>query len=608
ARSARARQERRATASRRPPTPEPAPRSVIKRRLPRIGNPKRRLRFGMAIVLLIFVVAGGRLVQLQVTDAAAYAADALSQRLQEEIIPGSRGSILDSKGQQLAFSAAARYIYADPPLIKDREKAARELTPLIGVPESTLLKAMKPRKTPQGTPSRFEYLARGVDVSVGKKIQKLNIQGIHVAYDERREVPGHDLASNLIGFTGMDGEGLAGIEASYEDTLRGRDGDRKYEVSASGQEIPGGFHHEDAAHPGSDVELTIDSDLQYQVQRILSKTMSSKHAEFASAVVLDTKTGQVVSMASAPSYDAANPLKYNDKDRVNWASNAVVEPGSIHKAVVMGAALDSGVIKRDSQVMVAPTKTVGGNTYRDTHYHVTRPMTIGGILAYSSNVGTIDVAKKLGAERLYKYQKKFGLGSASGVGIAGEADGIVRDPKTWQGSDFASIPIGLGVAVTPLQMAAGYNAIANDGMYVQPSVVKCTVSPDGTKHPLDAPSTHRVFTKKTAQDLHYLLQGPVVVPDGTGTLARIDGYNVAGKTGTGQLVRDGKYAPGEVASMVGFAPAEKPRYTVAVFAYTPGGGGGPVTGNAFHDIMQYTLGHYRVPPSTEKPADITVYP
>ncbi|MGH8881407.1 MAG: peptidoglycan D,D-transpeptidase FtsI family protein, partial [Stackebrandtia sp.] len=441
ARSVRARQAQRATATRsRPPG-----RRVIKRRLPKIGNPKRRLRLGMALILLIFAIAGGRLVQLQVTDAAAYAADALGQRLQEEVIPGSRGAILDREGARLAFSGAARYVYADPELVEDPKKAAGKLTPLLGIPEAKLADKMKQEKS-DGPPSRFEYLARGVDVAVGDKIEKLEIPGVRVAYDERRQVPGQDLAANIIGFTGVDGDGLAGMEASYEDILAGHDGERKYEVSASGQQIPGGFHREQPAKPGSDLRLTIDSDLQYQVQRILSDTLSKKNAEFGAAVVMDADTGEVVSMASAPGYDAANPFEYDKDVRVDRASGSVVEPGSVHKAIVVGAALEEGIIDRDSEIMVAPSITKADNTYRDTHPHEKRPMTIGGILAHSSNVGTINLADELGAEKLYEYERKFGLGASTEAGIAGEAAGIVRDPSTWQGSDYGSIPIGLGVA------------------------------------------------------------------------------------------------------------------------------------------------------------------
>ena len=588
--------------------PEPVRRPATKNRRPRSGNPRRRIRFGLALILLVFAIVGGRLVQLQVTDSAAYAAKALGQRLQEHVVPGSRGAIIDRDGEALAFSASARYVYADPEMVEDPQSAAKTLSPLLGVPESQLIDKMKPRATEDGSPSRFEYLARGVDISVGDTITNLDIRGINVAPDERREVPGHDLAANLIGFTSTDGQGLAGIESSYEDVLKGKDGQRQYEVSGTGQRIPGGFERNVPAKQGGDVQMTIDSDLQYQVQSIMSDTLAKKDAEFGAAVVMDSDTGEIVSMASVPGYDAADPFDYADDRRVDWASGAVVEPGSVHKAIVVAAAIEEGIIDKDSTPNVGPSIQVADTTYRDTHYHKERPMSIGGILAHSSNVGIIELAKKLGPEKLYEYQKKFGLGSPTGAGTQGEAAGIIRDPSTWQGSDYGSIPIGLGVAATPLQMAAGYNAIANDGMYVQPSMVSCTIDADGTKNPAAKPKTHRVFSKSTAKDMQYLLQAPVSVSDGTGTDAELPGYLVSAKTGTGKLVRDGEYQSGEVAGFVGFAPSDKPQYTVAVFAYTPKGGGGEVAGETFRDIMQSTLGHFRVPPSGEAPADITVFP
>ncbi|TWJ15433.1 peptidoglycan synthetase FtsI [Stackebrandtia albiflava] len=604
ARNTRSRQAPRGPAARGNPTR----RRVIKRRLPRIGDPHRRLRFATVAMLLIFVVTGGRLIQLQVTDAAAYAADALDQRLVEEVIPGSRGAILDRDGRLLAFSAEARYVFADPTKVEKHEETAELLTPLLGIPASELVDRMMPRTRSDGTDSEFEYLARGVDISVGDAIQELNLPGIHVAYDERREVPGHDLAANIIGFVGTDGEGLYGLEARCEGILKGVDGERRYEKSASGQRIPGGYYREEPAQPGDDLQLTIDSDLQYEVQRILADTVAAKDAEFGAAVVMDSATGEIVALASAPTYDAADPGDYEPEDRIDWATAAVVDPGSSHKALVVGAALEEGVIDADTQLTVAPYTHKGDVRFEDSHYHVERPMSIGGILAHSSNVGTIMLADELGAQTLYDYQLKFGLGSPTAIGMPAEAAGLVQPPENWSGSSYGSIPIGHGVAVTPLQMAAGYSAIANDGVYIQPTLIKGTVDAEGDLSPYQTPQTHRLFSTETAKDLQYLLQGPVAVPDGTGTAARLDDYLVAGKTGTGLLTKDNEYAPGEVANFVGFAPADEPRYTVAVFAYTPGGGGGAVTGEAFGDIMKFTLEHFRVPPSSEAPADITVFP
>lgn len=600
---------RQPTGNRRPRPHQNPTRRIVKRRMPRMASSTKRLRIGTVALMLVFVVICGRLVQLQVTDAAAYAAAALDQRLTTEVLPAERGSILDRDGRPLAFSADARYVYADPEMITDPQDVAGKLAPILGVPASDLLPKLQRQKTPDGTPVRFVYLARGVDVEVGDRVEALKLDAVRARHDERRIVPGHDLAANLLGFTGVDGNGLVGLESQWDDVLRGVDGKRTYERSngADGQEIPGGYNREEAAHPGSSIQLTIDQDLQYRTQRILVDTMNKKDAKFGAAVVMDVKTGEVVALASAPTYDAADPSKYAGDLTRDYAADAVVEPGSVHKAIVVSAALEEGLIKPGDAIMVAPTKRVADNTFRDTHSHSERLMTLGGILAYSSNVGTIDLAEKLGPEKLYEYQQRYGLGATTGAGVAGEAEGIVRPPSTWQGADYGSIPIGLGVAVTPLQMAAAYSAIANGGTWVQPTLVKSTIAPDGTATPAPAPKTHRVISQETSDAMRNLLQAPVVVPDGTGHSARLDGYLIAGKTGTGSLAKDGGYAPGEVASYVGFAPADAPKYAVAVFVYTPGGGGGVVAGPAFRDIMAFTMGHFRVPPSTEPEPEFEIY-
>ncbi|MEV0648663.1 penicillin-binding protein 2 [Phytomonospora sp. NPDC050363] len=586
-----------------------AKRRMTKRRLPRLASPNKRLRIGTVLVLLVFAVIGGRLVELQVTDAAAYAAAALDQRLYEEILPAERGSILDRDGNPLAFSADARYVYADPEMISDPQAVADQLSPLLGIPASELLPKLQRQKTEGGDAIRFVYLARGVDIEVGDRVTALENPAVRVRHDERRVVPGHDLAANILGFTGDEAKGLAGLEAQYDDLLRGVDGKRTYEVTPGEdpQEIPGGFNREDPARPGSSLQLTIDQDLQFRAQQILTDQMKTANGSFGAAVIMDVKTGEVVGLASTPSYDAADPFKYDAKLMQDWAASAVVEPGSVHKAIIVSAALEEGLIKPDETIVVPPTLQVADNLYKDTHYHTERPMTLGGILAYSSNVGTIELADMLGAEKVYEYQQRFGLGATTGVGVAGEAEGIVRPSDTWQGSDFGSIPIGLGVAVTPLQMAAAYNALANGGTWIQPSLVKSTIAPDGTVTPAQAPVTRQIVSKETSDEMRHLLQAPIAVPDGTGHTARLEGYLIGGKTGTGQLAKDGGYATGEVAGFVGFAPADAPRFTVAVFIYTPGGGGGAVAGPAFRDIMAFTLGHFRVPPSTEPEPEFVIY-
>ncbi len=595
------------TSRSKPPGRRPAGTRAPRRRLARLGHPMRRLRLGTVIVLVLFTVLGGRLVQLQLTSAKAYAADALAQRLITLEVPAPRGAILDRSGAVLAHSVEARYVYADPSMIDDAAEVADRLTPVLGIARSELIAKMRKQKLSDGQPQRFVYLARGVDIDTGAAVEALNIKGIGVRRDERREQPGHDLAANVIGFTNKELTGLAGLEAGYDEVLRGSNGSRTLELGGNGREIPDGYHKEVAAHPGSSVQLTLDRDLQYQAQQALASRMRSIRADMGAAVVLDVHTGDVLAMVSYPAFDATNPLAYPAASRVDYASQAVVEPGSVHKAVVFGAALQEGVVKPDTTVLVPTSITKGDTTYHDTHWHDQVRMTIPGILAYSSNIGTIEVASKLGPAKLYEYQRKFGLGTATGLGLPGEASGLVQPPSRWSGSSAGSIPIGLGIAVTPLQMAQVYATVANDGVWVQPHLLERTIGPDGRRQAAGAPSEHRVMSAENAGALRQALEAVVTVPDATGTSAQITGYRVAGKTGTGLRVVNNHYQEGNVASFVGMAPADAPRYVVAVFAHSPSGMGGTVAGPVFRDIMSFTLRHYHVPPTGTKPPTFKVY-
>jgi cell division protein FtsI (penicillin-binding protein 3) len=496
-------------------------------------------------------------------------------------------------------------------MVDDPAEAAAKLSPLLGIPPSQLMVKLVPHDRPDGRPSQFEWLARSVDIPTGEAVKALNLKGIGVRRDERREVPGHDLGANLIGFTGDDLHGLAGLEARYDDVLAGVNGERTFEIGVGdlAKEIPGGYHRETPAQQGASLLLTIDRDLQYEVQHLLSTHMRKVNATFGAAVVLEVGTGAVLAQASYPPYDAADPFKAPPAQRGDAATGIVVDPGSVHKAIVVGACLQEGLITPTSTVVVNPKIRKGDTTFTDSHYHPagTR-LTVPGILAYSSNVGVIRLAEQLGPQRLYEYQQRFGLGTATGVGLPGEAPGLVQPPDNWSGSSHGSIPIGHGVAVTPLQMAAVYNAVANDGVWVQPHLVSATVQPDGTVVDSPAPVTRRVLDPAHAAALRQMLEAVVVVKDATGTTAAVPGYRVAGKTGTGQRVDNGRYTSGEVASFVGMAPADAPRYVIAVFAHTASGSGGTVAGPAFADMMQFTLQHYRVPPTGAPAPSFTIYP
>jgi cell division protein FtsI (penicillin-binding protein 3) len=589
----------------------PRKRVAAPRRPPRLMDQRRRLRLGTVLALTVFATIGIRIVTLQFTESPAFAARGLETRLERVDLPAPRGAIYDRGGAVLAHSVEARYVAVDPELVTDLPKTAAALEPLIAVPKSELLPKMTKRKQPGGGPSRFEYLARGVTIDVGQRVEALELPGVIVDRDERRQAPGQDLAASIIGFTSPDLSGLEGLEARYDELLRGVDGKRVFEVGQGSldAEIPGGYSREIKARPGSSLQLTIDRDLQYMVQKTLATQMAQVKAYVGAAVVLDVRTGEVLAQASYPTYDAAQPLKSSPEDREDTATSFVVDPGSIHKAITVGAALQEGAIKPQDTFVIGPRVRKGDQWFKDSHPNWTpRRMSLPGILAYSSNVGTIAIADKLGKEKLFEYQKKFGLGTATGVGVPGEASGMLLPPDEWSGSAYGSVPIGHSVAVTPLQMAAAYAAIANDGTWVQPHLVKETIGPDGKRTPAARPATRQVISPENARELRLALEAVTTVEGATGVTAALDGYRVAGKTGTGSRVVNGRYVAGQVASFVGMAPAENPRYVVAVFAHTPVRGGGAVTAPAFRDMMGYALTHFGVPVSSGKPPKFVVFP
>ncbi|MFF5178411.1 peptidoglycan D,D-transpeptidase FtsI family protein [Micromonospora sp. NPDC000316] len=590
-------------AARRPSRKPPRP--------PKLADSRLRLRLGTALALTLFAVIGIRLVFLQAVDTPAYAGGGIADRTRTVELPAPRGAIYDSTGAPLARSVEARYVYADPTEVKDPPGAAKALSSLLGIPASKLAELMAPRKLENGIPSRFVYLARGVEISTAKRVEALELPGIGVHRDERRDVPGGDLAANLIGFTSQDMVGLEGLEARYDEVLAGQDGKRVYEAGRRDLDapIPGGYSRTTPAKPGSSLTLTIVRDLQFRTQQILSAGMAKHPGGTAAAVVIDVPTGEVLAQASHPTYDAAKPIPSDPVAREDAATSFVVDPGSVHKAITYGAALQEGVITPDTTLPIANSIKKGDTWFSDTHYANGRKMSIPGMLAYSSNVGTITIADRLGPDRLIDYQKRFGLGQPTREGLPGEASGRLLPAEEWSESSRGSVPIGHSVDATPLQMAAAYAAIANDGTYVQPHLVKETIDPDGKRTPGPTPVTRSVLSPQNAAALRTMLEAVTTVDGATGLAAAVPGYRVAGKTGTGWRLVDGKKQPGEVSSFIGMAPAEKPRYVIAVFVYAPSGGGAATAGPAFRDMMQFTLRHYRIPPSASGSAPkFVVYP
>ncbi|MEV1074095.1 peptidoglycan D,D-transpeptidase FtsI family protein [Micromonospora parva] len=581
------------------------------RRPPKLADSRLRLRLGTVLALTLFAVIGIRLIFLQAVDAPAYAGGGVTDRTRTVELPAPRGAIYDSTGAPLARSVEARYVYADPTQVEDPAATAKALSPLLGIPVSKLMELMRPRKLENGIASTFAYLARGVEIPTAKRVQALELPGIGVHRDERRDVPGGDLAANLIGFTSQDMDGLEGLEARYDNVLAGQDGKRVYEAGLGdlGAPIPGGYSRTTPAKPGSSLSLTIVRDLQFRTQQILSAGMAKVPGGTGAAVIMEIPTGAVLAQASNPTYDAAKPLPSDPVAREDAATSFVVDPGSVHKAITYGAALQEGVITPDTTFPVANAIKMGDTWFPDTHPADGKRMSIPGMLAYSSNVGAITVADRLGRDRLIDYQKRFGLGKPTGEGMPGEASGRLLPADEWSGSSYGSVPIGHSVDATPLQMTAAYAAIANNGTYVQPHLVKEVIGPDGKRTPAPAPVTRSVLSPQNAAALRTMLEAVTTVDRATGLTAAVPGYRVAGKTGTGWRLVNGKKQPGEVSSFIGMAPAENPRYVISVFVYAPNNGGAAVAGPAFRDMMQFTLRHYRVPPSAAGSAPkFVVYP
>jgi cell division protein FtsI (penicillin-binding protein 3) len=571
------------------------PRRPGRSRLLRLGDPGRRLGVGFAAVCTLLVVLGGRLVQLQGFDSEHFAARTEQRLLYPTTIQATRGSILDRDGQPLAYSVAARTIFADPTEVTDRLGTATALSTKLKTTVAKLLPLLSKPHT------RYVPLARNLSPAEAADVLALNLRGIGAEDTSQRIYPGHDLAAAVVGYTNEEG-GLGGIESKYNDMLRGTDGRLEVERGSTGLQIPGGLRQETAAVPGSTVQLTLDQDLQYQLQIGLAAAVQKAKASSGQAVILDAHTGEVLAMATAPTYDAQNPSKSPPANRTNLAVQAPVEPGSANKVVTFSAAVQHKRITPTTPMLVPDSIQVSDHVVHDAWYHAPEHWTATGVLAKSSNVGTLMIAKNLvGPAQFYDTERKFGIGQRTGIELPGESPGILPSPDTWSGTTFGNLPIGQGLSMTPLQLAGMYQTIANDGVRVQPRIVKSIIGPDGKAVPTSAPQRTTVISPQAARTVRTMLEA-VVAKGGTAPKAAIDEYRVAGKTGTAQRPNPACkcYSGGGYwATFAGIAPADKPELVMSVVITEPPGGGegGSVAAPLFHDVMSYALTARKVPPT-----------
>lgn len=577
---------------------------------PRVGNPLVRQRVLSLMAIAILVLIASRLVMIQAVNASELSEAALSERLKTRELTVPRATIEDRNGVVLATTVDRYNVGVNQKALATWKRtenkvvvaqgpldAARILAPILGLDQDELAATMVGDST-------WRYIAKKITPEVWDLVNAEGIAGIEPEQITERVYPNGVLAGNVVGFMGgsADGPGqvpLSGIELSYSDLLEGTPGTMKYESDRRGGTIiPTGVREETPAVPGCSVVTTIDRDIQWFAQQEVADVLKSSGASRATVVVEDPRTGEILALVDSHSVDPNNPGETNSKDRGSRAVSAVFEPGSTAKVVTIAAALEEGVATPSSKFK-APYKytTENNQTFRDSHEHKTLKLTTAGVLAESSNTATVKIGELMNSETRYKYLTAFGLGSKTDVGLPGESAGILAPYKKWDGRQKYAVLFGQALSVTALQSSQVYATIANGGVRVQPTVVKGQRCADGTFTPRETDEPTRVVSEKTSKQVMRMLES--VTTDGTGKLAAIEGYRVAGKTGTAQASSGNGKLDSIVASFIGVAPADDPRIVVSVILYDPKSSiwGGEVAAPVFKNVAAFTLQALRVPPS-----------
>jgi cell division protein FtsI (penicillin-binding protein 3) len=549
---------------------------------------ERRIGLLFACFLLLLVVAIARAAWVQGVQGGPLSADAQSQQTQTVTIPGQRGRILDRKGKELAVSEDAADVVATPYQVKDPAKAARRLAPLLDVPEAEILRALADRS------SGFAYLARQVDLPAADRVRKLKLAGIGTVPSSRRVYPEGELAAPVIGTVGIDAQGLTGLEAADDELLGGANGERQVVLDGLGEEIE--RNTVSGAQQGEDLRLTIDSVIQARTEEVLANLAQTYQPRSATAIVMDPRNAEILAMADWPGFDPSDPSSASPEELRSMATGFTYEPGSTFKAFTVAGALSERLVTPNTVFYLPIELQVADRTISDAEERGEESRTVAQILAQSSNVGAVRIGIKLGEERFYHWIRRFGFGEPTGIEFPGEERGIVPTLSEFSGSTIGNLPIGQGLSVTPIQMAAAYSAIANGGILRPPRLIL-----DEGDAPVAAPDGHRVISKQTAAELTQMLEG-VLAPGGTASEVSVPGYTLAGKTGTAEVAVDGGYSDSQfVASFVGFAPAQDPELLVAVVVDEPQGSyyGGVVAAPAFGEIAKYALPYLEIQPDQQ---------
>jgi cell division protein FtsI (penicillin-binding protein 3) len=566
----------------------PRPRTSRPRREPARALPPIRLRVVgiMLVLVLAFAAIGVRLFDLQTRDNSHLVSLGLGQRVRTVAIPAERGNIFDRSGKVLAVSVPQTTIVADPRVIKDPIAYAAKLAPIVQVDQAALADRLSNRR------SAFAYVARQVNDQVARQVRKLDLVGISYEDESRRFYPNGSVAGPVVGFVGTDNIGLGGMEYHYNKLLTGTPGRAEVERDPQGNDIPGGERQDTPSRRGQDLVLTLDSSLQWNTEQALLQGVSAMDAKGGTAIIVDVQSGDVLAMATVDGATSDHPAQPASDTENNRPVTDVYEPGSTNKVITMAGAIQEGLVSPDTVLDdVYQSINVGGTDYTDVDDH-SSTMSVTDILAQSSNVGTIKIARLLGKERLSHYLDTFGFGHSTGLGLPGESSGITLPLSQYNDTSMASIPIGYSVAVTAMQMLDVYATIADHGMARPPRLVSATVDADGKRHDLPLAPPRPVVSAETAQAVTGMLKE--VVSSGTGVKAQIAGYPVAGKTGT---ARKAPYTGEYNASFAGFAPADNPRLAAIVVVDAPEGSifGADAAAPVFQQIMRFALTYERVP-------------
>jgi cell division protein FtsI (penicillin-binding protein 3) len=546
----------------------------------------RRIRLLLVLLLAVFGVSLARATWLQTVRAADLSRLASSQQHETVAIPAGRGTIVDRMGVQLAISEEAVTVYANPRQVTSPRVVALAAAKTLGIDADVLYPQLVDKS------KGFVYVARKVDPEQAKALERRNLPGVGFLREERRVYPQGGVAAHVLGYAGTDNRGLAGLELQLDRVLGGRAGSETFVKDPFGRVL--NVVKSVPERPGRDIFLTVDHTIQANAESVLTSTLSQWGAARATAVVLDAQTGGILAMAVAPGFDA-NAYSRTPADRHrNVAVTDTYEPGSTFKLVTVAAALSEGLVNESTPFTLPYGIHVADRVVHDAEPRGTETMTVAQILARSSNVGAITLAELLGPQRLGEWIERFGFGRPTGIDFPGETPGIVLPVERWSGSTIGNVPIGQGIGVTAVQMAAAYAAVANGGIWTAPHLVDHVSGGRRTR-----PERRRVLSAPIARQVLGMLEN--VVSEGTGTLAAVPGYTIAGKTGTAAKpdpVNGGYSTSNYVASFIGIIPASRPRFVILVSVDEPRGAiwGGVVAAPAFKRIADFVLQYLEVPP------------